>query len=198
MSNSDEETKTILENWYSERQPDEKAEAAVQMGQLLPDKEKEGAPDGNLYLMEFADVTVKKSESDKNPGWPFVNTRLKVVEPDDFENRGFFTMFWLPRAHEGMEEKEVKAMARDTDALFYRIDTILGEGTAVDLFGEVHDIETATDGMERLADMLDEETAVVCVRIATPSKKQQDQGYKDKRNAVKSYANASEWEGEAF
>ena len=62
--------------------------------------------------------------------------------------------------------------------------------------GALNDIETANDGMERLADLLDEERAVVGVAIRKPTKMQREQGYTDDRNAVKSYANASEREGE--
>ncbi len=188
---SDEETKTILINFYSERAPDERA---ASMGNLLPDKEKDGAPEGSAYLMEFADLEVRKSE--RNGNWPYVNGRLKVVEPDDFENQGFFTMFWLPPVFEGMDEKEVKKAARQTDGLFFNIDTILGDGTAVELFGEVCDQDTAVEGMEKLADMLDEERAVVTVQIRKPSKTQREQGYTDDRNSVKSYASADSWEGE--
>ena len=51
--------KTILENFYSEREPDEKA---ATMSDLLPVTDKEGAPEGATYFMEFADVTVQRSE----------------------------------------------------------------------------------------------------------------------------------------
>ena len=183
--------KTILENFYSQREPDEKA---AQSNNLLPDKEKDGAPEGAAYFMEFADVTVKRSE--KNNDWPYVNARLKVVEPDDFENQGFFTMFWLPPVYSDMDDKELKKAGKQTDGLMYNIDTICGEGVATSLFDGVNDQDTAVEAMEKLADLLDEERAVVTVQIRKPNKSQRDQGYTDDKNAVKAYANAGTWEGE--
>jgi len=183
--------KTILENFYSEREPDEKA---AQPNNLLPDKEKEGAPENAAYFMEFADVTVKRSE--KHPDWPYVNARLKVVEPDDYENQGFFTFFWLPPVYDDMDEKELKKVGRQVDGLLYNIDTICGEGVGTSLFEGVNDQDTAVEAMEKLADLLDEERAVVTVRIQTPNKDRQAQGYTDKFNSVKAYANATTWEGE--
>ncbi len=183
--------KTILENFYSEREPDEKA---AQPNNLLPDKEKAGAPKGAAYFMEFADVTVKRSE--KHPGWPYINARIKVVEPDDFENQGFFTFFWLPPVYDDMDEKELKKVGHQIDGLLYNIDTICGDGVGASLFGTVNDEETAVEAMEKLADLLDEERAVVTVRIQTPNKDRQAQGYTDQFNSVKAYANAASWEGE--
>jgi len=191
MSEENTTEKTILENFYSEREPDEKA---ATMSDLLPVTPKTGAPEGAAYFMEFADVTVKLSE--KHPDWPYVNARLKVVEPDDYENQGFYTFFWLPPVYNDMDEKELKKVGRQTDGLYYNIDTICGEGVANSLFEGVNDQDTAVEAMEKLADLLDEERAVVTVRIQTPNKARQAQGYTDKFNSVKGYANAATWEGE--
>ena len=191
MSEENTTEKTILENFYSEREPDEKA---AQSNNLLPDKEKEGAPEGAAYFMEFADVTVKRSE--KHPDWPYVNARLKVVEPDDFENQGFFTFFWLPPVYDDMDAKELKKVGRQIDGLLYNIDTICGEGIGTSLFSTVNDQDTAVEAMEKLADLLDEERAVVTVQIRKPNKARQNQGYTDDFNSVKAYAHAETWEGE--
>lgn len=189
---SDTETKEILTNFYSERAPDE---AAARIGGLLPAGRDPAAPDDSLYLMEFDNMSVKESEA---ASWPYTNGRLKVVEPDDFENQGFFTTFWLPPVYADMEDKEIKQAKRQTDGLFFNIDSILGDGTAVELFGGCNTQDEVREGMEKLADMLDEERCVVEVMVRKPSKKQKEKGYTDDQNAVKSYANADSWEGEAF
>jgi len=180
--------KTILENFYSERTP-----VAPDNTNLLPSNGAK-APKGGKYFMEFSNVEVRKSE--RNGDWPYVNSLVKVIEPTFFENRGFFTMFWLPPVYPEMDDTEREKAGVMTDNLLYNIDTICGDGVGISLFGEVNDRETAIEAMEKLADLLDEERAVVEVVTRTPNKARQAQGYTDKFNAAKSYANATTWEGE--
>lgn len=184
--------KTILENFYSELEPDPEA-AKDSFDQLLPVGRDPKAPANDQYLMEFANLEVRKSAADN---WPYVSSRLKVVEPEYFENRGFFTSFWLPMVHAEMDEKEIKSAAYNTTGFLQRIDYILGDGIAVSLFGAVQNAEDAEEAMEKLADLLDEERAVVTVKVQKPSKKDKANGYTKDKNAVSAYANAATWEGE--
>jgi len=183
-------TQEIMESFYGSVTPDAEAGGFT----LLPTTVAEGAPEGNRYLMEFTDPEVKEGgDNSNNPGRPYVNVRLAVVEPDFFEGQGFFTMFYLPvPPTDDMKPSKIKSTNANTARLFGQLDRILGEGTALELFSGVTDDETLREAMDNLVDQLDGERIVAEVKVQKPKK---DSGY-DAQNVVKQYHEVDTWEGE--
>jgi len=189
-------TKSVIESFYSTITPDANA-GASEGPRLLPVKASDGAPRKALYLMEFHNLEVKRSGPNAaTPNFPYINARLAVVEPDCFENRGFFTMFYIPMPKADADAKEQARITANTARVMGQIDRILGEGAALEALGEVEDVESLADALSDLVADLEGERAVVEVGVQKPNEKQIALGYTEPKNVVKQYFGADTWEGE--
>lgn len=177
-------TKSIMEQFYGTITPDANAGGFS----LLPITSKEGAPARAQYLMEFRDVSVKIA---KTSGVPYINARLAVVEPDCFENRGFFTMFYIPVPTESTSPEDLKKMNTNTTRTMGQLDIILGEGSAMTALGSFHDVATLGEALRDLAGDLEGERVVVQVGVQVGTDE-----YPDSKNVVKKYIAVDKWEGE--
>jgi hypothetical protein len=180
-----------MESFYGSVTPD--ANAGNTGNTLLPVKASDGAPAGAKYLMEFRDVSVKLS---KATGHPYINYRLAVVEPDCFENRGFFSMFYIPLPSEDTSAEDRTKMTTNTARVMGQIDRILGDGSALEALGEVTDVDSLKEALEDIAADLDGERSVVEVRVVKASEKQIALGYTEPKNDVRQFHAVDSWEGE--
>ena len=188
-------TKSVMESFYGTITPD--ANAGNSGNTLLPVKASQGAPAGGKYLMEFKNVEVKRSgPKSANPGFPYINYRLAVVEPDAFENRGFFSMIYIPLPTEDTSSEERTKMATNTARVMGQIDRILGDDSAIEALGEVSDVETLAEALQNLVFDLDGERIVVEVGVQKPNDKQIALGYTESKNVVKQFHSVDSWVGE--
>ena len=109
--------------------------------ELLPTNPKKGAPEGALYLLQMGDddVTLKHSESDSNPGHPYIEYYVSVLSPEEFtpeEYPGgrFRGMFWFPVVPEDTDDtKAMKVYGEQMKKIIGQVDGILGERTVASL-----------------------------------------------------------------
>ena len=184
-------TKTVMESFYGSVTPD--ANAGNTGNTLLPVKSSDGAPAGAKYLMEFHDVDVRRSKASNHP---YINYRLAVVEPDCFENRGFFSMLYIPMPTDETDDAARAKMTVSTARVMGQIDVILGDGSAIEALGEVTDQESLFEALTDIASDLEGERVVVEVRIQKADAKQIAAGYADDKNAVRQFYAVDSWVGE--
>ena len=188
-------TKSVMESFYGTVTPD--ANAGVSANTLLPVKASDGAPSKALYLMEFRNVEVKFSgPTSARPGFPYINYRLAVVEPDCFENRGFFSMLYIPLPTDETSAEDRAKMTVSTSRVMGQIDRILGADSAIEALGDVSDVASLTEALEALVFDLEGERIVVEVGIQKPNDKQIALGYTDSKNSVKQFHAVDSWVSE--
>ena len=183
-------TKTVMESFYGTVTPNADAGGS---SALLPVKASDGAPEGAKYLMEFRDVEVRESKKDNHP---YINYRLAVVEPEHFENRGFFSMLYIPMPNDETSAEDRKKMTTSTERAMGQIDRILGEGSALEALGEANDVASLKSALEDLASDLEGERTVCEVRVQKADKKQIEAGYTDDKNAVRQFHAVDTWVNE--
>lgn len=188
-------TKSVMESFYGTVTPD--ATAGNTGNSLLPVKASDGAPAKALYLMEFRNVEVKRSgPKAARPGFPYINYRLAVVEPDCFENRGFFSMLYIPLPTEDTTDEEKAKMTTNTARVMGQIDRILGEDAAINALGDVTDVDSLAEALEDIVSDLEGERVVVEVGVQKPNEAQVALGYTEPKNTVKQFHAVDTWVGE--
>ena len=154
--------------------------------ELLPTKERDGAPTDSLYLfcIDEEETQVRHSgEDSKHPDHPYINTRNVVAEPEEFEDRSVFGLFYFPAdLAEDASEKDQKKYDGQRERFVGQVDAILGDGACAGLQGD-----TLEELMEELCDQLKGVTFVGTVGV-----EKGQNGYKPK-NRITRYAPADTW-----
>ena len=168
---------------------------------LLPTREKDGAPKGNLWLLNLAEGEVKL-EYTNGDGHPYIKYRADVIEPAEYEKRGVYGMFFFPRDIEGKEfesdrEAEEAAERYESQAsrIVGQIEAILGPGTVSNL-----DVDNLEAGLENLVSLLQDTAFVGKIGIERGKKKDPNDESKDAerypdRNKISFFYPADTWQG---
>lgn len=154
--------------------------------ELLPTKDQDGAPPENLYLFQIdeEETEVRHSgDESKNPGHPYINTRNVVMEPEEFEDRSVFGLFYFPAdPAEDASDKDLRKYDGQRERFVGQVDAILGKGACAALQGD-----TLEELMEELCGQLQGATFVGTVGVEKGRN-----GYKPK-NRITNYAMAETW-----
>ncbi len=181
-------TATELDDYWG--QPGDQDAGAPE---LLPTNPKKGAPEGSLYLLQigYDDVELRHSESEANPGHPYIQCYVQVLAPEEFTPElfpggRFRQMFWFPAMPEEDDAKVMKAYGEQMKKIIGQVDGVLGEGTVASL-----DATELEPRLEELVGLLDGMSFVGKVGVERGK-----DGYPAK-NRITHFAPADTWtEGE--
>lgn len=167
---------------------------------LLPTKSKDGAPRGNLWLLNMVEgeVEVRYAKSDNHP---YVSYRAEVMEPSDYEGRALFGMFFFPRPVDldgyGTEKEltaAIESYDRQLGRVIGQIDGILGADTVANTEGD-----TLEEVLHNVASLLQNTAFVGKVGIergkkVDPTDEAEDAERYPDRNRIMFFYPADTWE----
>lgn len=136
-------TKEETQGYFNGREGDQDAGGR----ELLPTREKKGAPKDALYLFQMIkdEIELKHSgEEAKTPDHPFIAFDAEVIAPEEFEGERVRGMFYFPAMPEDTDDaKAMKKFDEQMKRTIGQVDGILGEGTMASL--DATDLEESLD-----------------------------------------------------
>lgn len=169
------------QNYFGGREGDQDAGAP----ELLPTREKKGAPAGALYLFQIGDDDAElqhSGEDAKTPDHPYVSFFAEVLAPEEFEGSRVRGMFYFPAMPEDPDDaKAMKKFDEQMARTIGQVDGILGEGTMASIEGSLE------DSLEELIPLLDGMSFVGKVGVERAR-----DGYPAK-NRITRFAQADTW-----
>ncbi len=143
-------TKEETQAYFGGREGDQDAGGR----ELLPTREKKGAPKDALYLFQMIEdeVELKQSgEEAKIPDHPFIAFDAEVLAPEEFEGERVRGMFYFPAMPEDTDDlKAMKKFDEQMKRTVGQVDGILGEGTMASLAAT-----SLEDSLDELIPLLD-------------------------------------------
>ena len=162
---------------------------------LLPTRTKDGAPEGNRWLLHMAEgeVEVRHTKEDE---YPYISYRAEVDEPVEYAGRAVFGMFFFPRPVgeyvDDPDEAEKKYDAQ-ISRVVGQVDAVLGPGTCAGL--ETTELE---DTLAELVPLLENASFVGKIGRERGKKKDPDDEAKDAerypdRNRISYFEPTENW-----
>ena len=174
-----------VQAYFSGREGDQDAGAP----ELLPTREKKGAPKDALYLFQMSEDGVElqhSGEDAKTPDHPYISFYAEVLAPEEFEGSRLRGMFYFPAMPEDTDDpKAMKRFDEQMKKTVGQVDGILGEGTMASI--EAVGLE---ESLEELVVLLDGANFVGKVGVERAR-----DGYPAK-NRINHFSSAEDWSGE--